>query len=300
MKLASKCRHVSGEIRLKIEGMHEKELFEQKFPFRLIVNQDPRFKYPSHWHSAIELIYVLRNPFTVLVNSKHYELKEKDILYIPGGDIHGFSCETAGTRIFINFELTSLNSYSGMDRIYTHLRSVQQIPAGDEGIYPKVKAELQKILEAEKTGGIADELFYTARIIDILALLCRSTPAQVNIDTLKSDKDRNAGLDKISKSFEYVEKNYMEDIHLKDIASAAGFSEYYFSRLFKEITEKNFRRYLNEYRIKKAEALLIVPNCTISEVAYAVGFSSITSFDRLFREIKGCSPQDFRKLHVGI
>ena len=131
-------------------------------------------------------------------------------------------------------------------------------------------------------------------------MLCRNTPAQVNIENLKNDKGKNVGLGKISKSFEYVEKNYMEDIHLKDIARAAGFSEYYFSRLFKEITEKNFRQYLNEYRVKKAEAFLTNPNYTISEAAYAVGFSSISTFDRLFRKIKGCSPQDFRKLHVGI
>lgn len=285
---------------MKIDGLHEKEIFDKKFPFRLLVNQDLNFIYPPHWHNAVELIYVLQNAFIVLVNSKRYELKEKDILYIPGGDIHEFCSETPmGLRIFVNFEPSGLNSYAGMDRVYTQLNSVRLITPDDVNLYPPVKAELQKILKAREAGGIAEDLYYTARMIDILVLLCRNTPAQVNLGNLKNDKGCNVGLGKISKSFEFIEKNYMEDIRLKDIANSAGFSEYYFSRLFKEIMEKNIRQYLNEYRIKKAETLLTNPNYTISEAAYAVGFSSISTFDRLFHQVKGCSPQDFRKLHVG-
>ena len=284
---------------MKIDGLHEKEIFDKEFPFRLLVNRDLNFIYPPHWHNAVELVYVLQNTFVVLVNSKRYELKEKDILYIPGGDIHEFCSETpTGVRIFINFELSSLNSYANMAHIYTQLRSVRRITPNDAGLYSKIEAELQKILKAQEVGGIAEDLYYTARMIDILVLLCRSTPTQVNIGNLKSSS-KSVGLGKISKAFEYIEKNYMEDIHLKDIAQTVGFSEYYFSRLFKEIMEKNFRQYLNEYRIKKAEDLLTNPNYTVSETAYAVGFNSISTFDRLFRQIKGCSPQDFRKLHVG-
>ena len=284
---------------MKIDGLHEKEIFDKEFPFRLLVNRDLNFIYPPHWHNAVELVYVLQNTFVVLVNSKRYELKEKDILYIPGGDIHEFCSETpTGVRIFINFELSSLNSYANMAHIYTQLRSVRRITPNDAGLYSKIEAELQKILKAQEVGGIAEDLYYTARMIDILVLLCRSTPTQVNIGNLKISS-KSVGLGKISKAFEYIEKNYMEDIHLKDIAQTVGFSEYYFSRLFKEITEKNFRQYLNEYRIKKAEDLLTNPNYTVSETAYAVGFNSISTFDRLFRQIKGCSPQDFRKLHVG-
>jgi AraC-like DNA-binding protein len=284
---------------MKIEGLHEKEIFEKKFPFRLIINQNLNFHYPPHWHNAMELIYVLKNKFVVIVNSKRYELNEKDILYIPGGNIHEFCSETpTGMRVFINFELSSLNSYTDMDRIYTQLRDVRQITQDDSKIHFLIENELQKILKESKAGGFADELYYTARIIDILVLLCRSTPLRINITNPKAEGDKNIGLEKISKSLEYIEKNYTKEIRLKDISRAAGFSEYYFSRLFKEITEKNFHRYLNEFRIKKAEVLLIDSNYTVSEAAYAVGFSSIATFERVFHQMKGCSPQEFRQLRV--
>ncbi|MVB09883.1 HTH-type transcriptional activator RhaR [Caprobacter fermentans] len=283
-----------------IDGFHEKKIFDNSYPFRMLVNQNVNFSYPPHWHNALELIYVLKNDFFVMVNSKKYKLKEKDILYIPGGDIHEFCSETeTGARIFINFEFSNLNSYVNLERLYTQLLDVRLITPEDGDLYSQIETEIQKILKEQQIGGIADELYYTARMLDILVLLCRCVPASVNLGNMKNG-NRNVGLDKIGKSLAYIEKNYTEDIRLKDIAHAAGFSEYYFSRLFKEITEKNFHQYLNEYRIKKAEVLMMDPNYTVSEAAYAVGFSSISTFDRVFRGMKGCSPRDFRKLHTGI
>ena len=184
-----------------------------------------------------------------------------------------------------------------MDRLYTQLRDVRLITEEDKSLHLQIETELQKILEEWKTGGFADELYYTARMIDILVLLCRNTLSRISIGN-PAGSGKNMGLERISKSLEFIEKNYTEDIHLKDISHAAGFSEYYFSRLFKEITEKNFHQYLNEFRIKKAEVLLTDSNYTVSEAAYAVGFSSIATFERLFHQIKGCSPQEFRKLRV--
>jgi AraC-like DNA-binding protein len=284
---------------MKIEGLHEKEIFDEKFPFRMIVNRNINFVYPPHWHNAVELIYVLKNSFVVLVNSKKYRLQEKDIMYIPGGDIHEFCSETpTGVRIFINFEFSSLSSYINAEWIYTQLRDVRLITPDAGDLYENIESELQRMLKEQQNGGAAQELFYTARMLDILVLLCRSIPSQIHMGDLKNGGRKDLGLYKISKSLEYIEKRYMEDIHLKDIANAAGFSEYYFSRLFKEITEKNFHQFLNEYRIKKAEELLADSSQSISETAYAVGFSSIATFDRVFRQIKGCSPKNYRKLYV--
>lgn len=282
---------------MKIQGLHEKELFERDFPFRLLVNQNLNFNYPAHWHNAIELIYVVENSFVVFIDSKKYELEEKDIIFIPGDDIHEFESETpTGTRIFVNFELSGLSAYTDTDRLRTQLSDVRVIRHGKSGIHRQVEEEILRMLREREAGGAAQELYYSARMLDILVLLIRSTPSRLNMGNMKKSKKQIYGLEKINKSFEYIEENYGEDFRLKDIAKAAGFSECYFSRLFKEITEKSFHQYISEYRIKKAEPLLMDPDYTVSEAAYAVGFSSLATFDRLFRKIKGCSPQEFRKL----
>jgi len=85
---------------------------------------------------------------------------------------------------------------------------------------------------------------------------------------------------------------------LNDAACAAGFSEYYFSRLFKNVMDRGFSDFLNEVRLKKAEILLADPDITITEAAHRSGFNSISTFNRVFRSVKGCSPGRFRSLQV--
>jgi AraC-like DNA-binding protein len=284
---------------MKIEGLHEKEIFNEQFPVRLIVNQDIDFDYPAHWHNAIELLYVIKNSFVVFVNSQRYDMRENDILFIPSGDIHEFKSEmNTGTRVFINFELSSFSIYSFLERIRSHMRDVRLIVPEDGSLHKEIEAEIQKMMNVNDLSDFTNQLYYTARIVDIVLLLCKSTTSHINIENMVSSKKKLNGLEKINRSFEYIEKNYCEDICLKDIANAAGFSEFYFSRLFKEITEKSFHQFLIEFRIKKAEILLTDSNYSISEAAYSSGFSSISTFDRLFKKIKGCSPQEFRKLKV--
>jgi len=95
------------------------------------------------------------------------------------------------------------------------------------------------------------------------------------------------------KAFEYIEENYKNQITLGDISTSVGFSKAHFSRTFKKITEKNFHNYLNEYRIKKVEELLLDNSITITQLAHTSGFNSIVTFNRIFKQIKGCSPTQY-------
>ena len=64
--------------------------------------------------------------------------------------------------------------------------------------------------------------------------------------------------------------------------------------MFKKITGVNFTDYVSRVRIEKAKDLLLNPNLRISEIAYVVGFQSLTHFNRVFKRILGQSPTDYR------
>ena len=89
----------------------------------------------------------------------------------------------------------------------------------------------------------------------------------------------------------------MEDISLDTIADVAGFSKFHFSRLFKQFTNISFYDYLNQRRVKEAEKLLLNPNLSITEVAMRSGFSSISTFNRVFKSFKECTPTEFKNLY---
>lgn len=95
--------------------------------------------------------------------------------------------------------------------------------------------------------------------------------------------------------FQYVDTNYQERIDLDDISKSIGFSKYYFTKFFKENTGVTFLDYLNNYRIKKAEWRIIEEDETIAEIAYNCGFNSIKTFNRLFKNIVGCTPMKYRR-----
>jgi AraC-like DNA-binding protein len=71
-------------------------------------------------------------------------------------------------------------------------------------------------------------------------------------------------------------------------------STFYFCKLFKKATGLTFTEYLGRVRIEKAKALLLNPHLRISEIAYDVGFQSLTHFNRVFRQVTGRSPTAFR------
>ena len=97
----------------------------------------------------------------------------------------------------------------------------------------------------------------------------------------------------------YIDKHYMDALTLEDTASLMGFSKFHFSRLFKDYTGYTFCDYLNYRRIKATEELLPHTELPITEIAMQVGFSSISTFNRLFRVYKKCSPSEYRsKLSV--
>ena len=77
----------------------------------------------------------------------------------------------------------------------------------------------------------------------------------------------------------------------------SGFSKFYFSRLFKQFTNVSFYKYVNQKRIEKAAKMLTEPNISIANVALSCGFESLSSFIRMFKIVKGCTPTEFRNMY---
>ena len=98
----------------------------------------------------------------------------------------------------------------------------------------------------------------------------------------------------IHRAKEFIEAHKSDPISLSEVARALNVSTFYFCKLFKKATGINFTEYLSRVRIEKAKNLLLNPNLRVSEIAYEVGFQSLTHFNRVFLRIVGRSPTAYR------
>lgn len=107
-------------------------------------------------------------------------------------------------------------------------------------------------------------------------------------------QQENAEPPVIKKAREYIQEHQGEKLSLGQVARAVNMSTFYFCKTFKKVTGINFTDYLSRVRIEKSKNLLLNPNLRVSEIAFEVGFQSLTHFNRVFKKILGQSPTDYR------
>jgi AraC-like DNA-binding protein/ligand-binding sensor protein len=105
---------------------------------------------------------------------------------------------------------------------------------------------------------------------------------------------KNAELPAIARAREFIHEHHSEELTLAQVARSINTSTFYFCKLFKKVTGINFTEYVSRVRIERAKNLLLNPNLRVSEIAFEVGFQSLTHFNRMFKKILGQSPTDYR------
>ncbi len=92
----------------------------------------------------------------------------------------------------------------------------------------------------------------------------------------------------------FIHEHLAEQMSLEDVASAVNVSPFHFCKLFKRATGLTFTDFVNRARVEKAKRMLMKPGARITEIAYDVGFQSLSHFNRSFRRIADESPSEFR------
>ncbi len=281
----------------ELNGVFEKVNFTNNSSIRLHINREYE-DYPIHWHSATEIIMPIENTYSVTMNKTQYSLKEGDILIIPPGELHELYAPPTGKRIIFLFDFTlvsNLKGFSSILPVITQPRLITKELCPD--IYEEEKELLLKIAQEYHESNTLWEATIYSMIIQMFVLIGRN-----HIDSgglfpdVRTNKQKEY-IEKFNKIFEFIDNNYTEDISLETVADVAGFSKFHFSRLFKQFTDTSFYDYLNLRRIKAAENLLLDPSLPITEIALQSGFSSISTFNRVFKTFKKCTPSEFKELY---
>jgi AraC-like DNA-binding protein len=100
----------------------------------------------------------------------------------------------------------------------------------------------------------------------------------------------------IWKARKYIDEHSREELSLTRVAKAVNMNKNYLSESFKQVTGTNFVEYVARTRFEKACRLLQDGDLRISEIAFAVGFQSLSQFNRIFKKFSGKSPSAYRAI----
>jgi AraC-like DNA-binding protein len=93
----------------------------------------------------------------------------------------------------------------------------------------------------------------------------------------------------------YVEEHYHEDLHMEQLEKDLYTSKTYLSRVFKEVTGISPFKYIYQRRINQAKLIFLLEECSVTDVCFRVGFKHLAHFSRLFKDLAGCTPEQFKK-----
>ena len=172
----------------------------------------------------------------------------------------------------------------------------QPTKAGFKSINAKImecapNIDLTRLEEAYLNSKVLTQRQHAA-VIRLLEIFGQQVSAVANRMTLQ---DADAEPPMIRQAKAYISGHYGDPVGLAEIARKMHVSTFYFCKMFKKATGLTFTDYLGRVRVEKAKNLLLNPHLRVSEIAYTVGFQSLTHFNRVFRKLTGESPTDFRE-----
>lgn len=133
-------------------------------------------------------------------------------------------------------------------------------------------------------------------IVKLLAIFAEHLSMVSNQIVLQ---EQNAEPPVIARAKQFIADHQAEELSLDQVAKSVHTSKFYFCKTFKKATGINFTDYLSRVRTERAKNLLLNRNLRISEIAYEVGFQSLTHFNRVFKRILGQSPTEYRERLAG-
>lgn len=280
--------------------------FLQKLPlpadssFVLVDFDKPYYETPWHFHPEYEIVLVTESTGQRFVGEHIKEYRAGDLcligpnvphLYRSHEEYYAPNSELRAKSIVIHFNDNFLGKdfFKIPEMIHIHSLFEKSNRVLDITGYSN-KFISNKLMEMFGENP-------TKRLLSLLEILDNLARSE-EYDFLTSGNSFGTNIkdsDRVNKVFEYVMKNFKEEIRLGEVADLVSMSETSFSRYFKSRTNKNFTDFLSQIRIAHACKLLVEDKMGITEICYESGFNNLSNFNRKFKELMNISPSIYQK-----
>ena len=232
-----------------------------------------------HLHQQIELILVLEGETVGYADGISARLSHGDMFVAFPNQVHYYEDITHHLKhVRVIFSPDMCSEFSKTFKTY-----VPKTPVVKN--VPHLRGLMESILACKDS----DDPFAVIKIRGSLLILLSELLPRIELR-------ENVGVetDTVKQIINYCYENFERDITLDSVADALHINKYHLSRLFSSRLGIGFCEYINSLRVMRACELLKADNASVSEIAFAVGYNSIRTFNRAFLKITGVTPREYR------
>ncbi|MEP6676374.1 MAG: AraC family transcriptional regulator [Ferruginibacter sp.] len=259
------------------------------------------FSSEFHFHDECQLAYIIKGSGKRIVGDSVDHFEENELMFIGANIPHvwynsefkaGENKKTASVSLslFISPKLflEQLGAFTG-------LRKIEQLfVKAQRGMLITGKAKLKLIIllkQIKNEEGIRQVI----TLLEIVQLLSTAKEFHLLASSNYINYFQYRENERMNNVYEFLMKNFKNDISLSIVAGIAAMNPNAFCRFFKSRTQKSLTQFINEIRIGHACKLLADKDESIAHVAYGCGFNNISNFNRFFKLTKKISPREYRK-----
>ncbi len=251
--------------------IHQPNNSKSVFNYNAFIYRD--ILWEAHFHGNYELIYVIEGEVPVKLNGVDILLSRSEMLLVSPYAVHSFSV--------------------GKDALaWVGVFSDDFVPyfaKNNEGLQFSKFVSSPDIDEFLRNRFFVDDVTDSYMRISCLYMICAE--CLKNALPIGSKSDRKF----MNNVIEYISCEFDNDITLKDLAERYNYEYHYCSSIFNKCFSMNFKAFLNIFRIERACELLGENDLEITEIHKRCGFSSIRNFNRVFKDVVGSTPSEYRK-----
>lgn len=267
-------------------------------PFYIERNKvDISFNMPIyHHHNVFEIYYLLEGRRNYFIQNRTYAVMKGDIVLINVQDIHRTmdSNNTPHERILIYFNKDFISSIINDEKDIALLdcfmgkNKVIRLNVSEQAFVETLLFRMLDENEKKPEGFLTyQRVLLTELLLFINRHIKRYDKQSIGTNSLLQKKMSEVAI--------YLTENYRSRISLKQVAERFFITPCHLSRSFKKATGFSFIEYVNSIRVKEAQKLLKKTNSSVMRIAELTGFDSQTHFGRVFKNLTGMSPLQYRK-----
>ena len=291
----------SNRVNVDSKGMDIARHGTAAFPVASYHDDLSKYDIDWHWHEEMEAVVLTAGSVVFAAGNRKYTLQAGEGFFINSGALHGaWALDTSGCRFHsLVFHPRLVGGSTDSVFYQNYVRPLMENPTV-EGIIlsPRIpwQADACAAIEnawqacAQEPVGYAFQV--RTNLSQLLCLLQSSTP-----DGSAPNKKHLRSAERIKNMLRYIHDNFSQDLNTTSIAQSAGVSESECLRCFHTIIGTTPIQYLRQYRIQRSAQLLAGTREPVADIAARCGFQDVSYFTKTFRELRGCSPTEYRKEH---